>query len=479
MGNSNIVRLLALISVGCAVALAGAPAANASFSFGETSAATDACGASQSFVQRSTAGAPSYVAQSSGVIVSWDYLAGSSTPNIKLKVYALKTSPSVWTLNAQSAIKTGGTGTGQVHANQLNTFTESPGIPVAAGEYLGMTGLGGSSGNMGCITTTSSSDLVRVCCSSGPDTSPGDNTFLGEINFKADVRAVVEPDVDGDHFGDQTQDTCPNDPAIHSGACPADIALSKTASPEPVSAGGKLTYTITARNLSTTNSASNVAVNDPLPAGVTFKSASASQGLCSGTATVACSLGVVPAGATATVTVAVIPKAAGPLSNTATASADGDTHSENNTATATSTVNGSAAPTIESASMTPTRFAVDRNGSPETLVGAAKKGTKFAYKLSEDARVVFTIARRQAGRRHGKACQKPSRSNRHGKRCTRYVRRGAFAQESSAGPNTRAWSGKLGKKPLKAGRYRATLKASDAAGNSSKVKRLAFRIVRR
>jgi uncharacterized repeat protein (TIGR01451 family) len=487
MGHLKVSRLVALVGLSAAVALTGGSAAHASFTIGQTSGSTDSCGADQSFVQRTTAGAPSYVASSAGVIVSWDYLAGTSQPNIKLKVYRLKTSPSVWTLLHESA-KSGGNGAGQVHANTLNTFTESPGIPIGSGEYLGLTGLPGGVNNtgMGCVNTSSSSDAVRVCCAMGQaDTTMGDNTFLGELpNIKADVSAVVEPDADGDLYGDETQDTCPNDPTIHSGACPADIALTKTASPEPVAVGGTLTYTITARNVSATNSASNVAVNDPLPAGVTFKSASPSQGLCSGTTTVACSLGVVPASGSATVIIAVTPNAAGPLSNTATASADGDSHSDNDAATATSTVTGGGGtqdvdpPVFASATMTRT-FAVDKAGAPETLVGArkVKKGTTFRYTLSEDARVVFTIARRQPGRRHGKACQKPRKSNRHGKRCTRYVRRGAFAQDSAAGPNKRAWSGKLGKKPLKPGRYRATLTARDAAGNTSKPKRLRFRIV--
>jgi hypothetical protein len=131
-------------------------------------------------------------------------------------------------------------------------------------------------------------------------------------------------------------------------------------------------------------------------------------------------------------------------------------------------------------SLTTTSFAVDRRGAPETLVSAraAPKGTTFRYTLSEPARVLFTIARRQPGRKRGRVCQAPRRSNRRGKRCTRYVRRGAFAQQSVAGANRRRWSGKLGRKALTPGRYRATLTARDAAGNSSQVKRIAFAIVR-
>ena len=65
--------------------------------------------------------------------------------------------------------------------------------------------------------------------------------------------------------------------------------------------------------------AAAVTVSDPLPAGVTFVSATPSVGSCSGTSTVTCSLGTLASGASATVTIVVTPSA-GPLSNTATVS---------------------------------------------------------------------------------------------------------------------------------------------------------------
>jgi hypothetical protein len=44
---------------------------------------------------------------------------------------------------------------------------------------------------------------------------------------------------------------------------------------------------------------------------------------------------------------------------------------------------------------------------------------------------------------------------------------------------TPQFSGKIGRKTLRPGRYRASLRARDAAGNRSAVKRLKFRVVRR
>jgi hypothetical protein len=136
------------------------------------------------------------------------------------------------------------------------------------------------------------------------------------------------------------------------------------------------------------------------------------------------------------------------------------------------------APVFGSASLTNRIFAVNRRGRAETPVAAVKKGTTFRYTLSENARVVFTIQRATVGRRVGAVCRKQTRSNRTRPRCTRYVRAGRFAKESTAGPNRKKFSGKIGRRSIKPGNYRATLVATDAAGNRSAPKRLKFKVVR-
>jgi hypothetical protein len=62
---------------------------------------------------------------------------------------------------------------------------------------------------------------------------------------------------------------------------------------------------------------------------------------------------------------------------------------------------------------------------------------------------------------------------------TRYVAAGRFAKQSSAGPNRKKFSGKIGRRSLKPGYYRATLVATDAAGNRSAPRRRKFKVVRR
>jgi uncharacterized repeat protein (TIGR01451 family) len=96
-----------------------------------------------------------------------------------------------------------------------------------------------------------------------------------------------------------------------------DLGLTKQADLNPVYVGDVLTYTLTVVN-STMSTASGVIVSDPLPANLTYISATATQGVCDfdGT-TVSCNLGSLGAGLSADVTIEVTVDAAGPLVNQA------------------------------------------------------------------------------------------------------------------------------------------------------------------
>jgi len=120
----------------------------------------------------------------------------------------------------------------------------------------------------------------------------------------------------------------------------ADLAITKTDSPDPVTAGTALTYTIGVQNLGP-DAASGVTVTDQLAKGVDFVSATPSAGTCSRQGQkVTCQLGTVGTPAVnysaTTVTLTVIPRRLGVLSNTATVKGDQkDPHAANNKATAT------------------------------------------------------------------------------------------------------------------------------------------------
>ena len=115
----------------------------------------------------------------------------------------------------------------------------------------------------------------------------------------------------------------------------ADLALAQQALPNPVVVGNNLTYTLTVTNLGP--SAASVTVTDALPAGVTFVSATPSQGTCANASgTVTCNLGTLNSNANATVAIVVTPNTGGSITNRATAgSGVTDPNPANNTITNT------------------------------------------------------------------------------------------------------------------------------------------------
>ena len=114
-------------------------------------------------------------------------------------------------------------------------------------------------------------------------------------------------------------------------ATEADVAITKTG-PASIVAGNPLVYTITVTNTGPSDAA-NVVVRDPTPAGLTWVS---NTGAC--TTAFPCTLGVVPAGATRTITATFsVPldySGASPIANvTDVSSTTLDTNTANNTAT--------------------------------------------------------------------------------------------------------------------------------------------------
>jgi uncharacterized repeat protein (TIGR01451 family) len=120
----------------------------------------------------------------------------------------------------------------------------------------------------------------------------------------------------------------------------ADLGVSKTDSPDPVTVGRSLTYTLDVSNAGP-DAAADVQVSDTLPGTVTFVSATPSQGTCSEAGgTVTCDLGAIASSGEATVTIEVTPNSEGIITNTASVSAaTTDPNPANNTAEAVTTVN--------------------------------------------------------------------------------------------------------------------------------------------
>ena len=108
---------------------------------------------------------------------------------------------------------------------------------------------------------------------------------------------------------------------------PADLSLTKSDSPDPVTVGAVLTYTILVSNAGP-DPATNVVVTDDLPKQVDFVSATASSGSCQSPpgkgkgGKVECNLGTLSNGGTATVTIRTTATKAGDISNTASVTSE-------------------------------------------------------------------------------------------------------------------------------------------------------------
>ena len=129
---------------------------------------------------------------------------------------------------------------------------------------------------------------------------------------------------------------------------PADLAITKTDAPDPVAAGGQLTYTIGVTNNGPAD-ATNVAVTDTLPAGTTLVTTSIP---CTGASVLTCNIGNLGNGATTSFTITVtvasnllsnIGATATNITNTASVKAtQADPDTSNNTASASTLVTESA-----------------------------------------------------------------------------------------------------------------------------------------
>lgn len=215
-------------------------------------------------------------------------------------------------------------------------------LRIAAGDYIG-------------IDIPANEDIFNSGASPGESVSYFDPPLLdgstsgtsgSPLAGELLVTATVEPDADGDGYGDETQDACPTD-ASTQGPCPADLSITARAAPNPAVTGGTVVYTLTATDNSATNPAAATTVTDTLPDGVVPVATAASQGSCGGTVTIQCSLGTVPAGASATVAITVTPTAVGRVTDTAAiASAGPDPNPADNVATVTSTILGPIVPLL-------------------------------------------------------------------------------------------------------------------------------------
>jgi hypothetical protein len=131
-------------------------------------------------------------------------------------------------------------------------------------------------------------------------------------------------------------------------------------------------------------------------------------------------------------------------------------------------VRDSVAPQLTGVAFTNRRFRTRRRRARSAGRKRARVGTKVAYTLSEPAVVRLAFKRRARVR-----CAAPKTKQ----ACYRWRDAGALRHLSGAGAAKLRFRGKVGRKSLRPGSYRAWVRAVDAAGNRSKATRLAFVVV--
>ncbi len=172
-------------------------------------------------------------------------------------------------------------------------------------------------------------------------------------------------------------------------ASSADVAISKTGSPNPVTQGTLLNYTLLVGNNGPAT-ATNVTVQDTLPSTVGYQFSTTTQGSCSEAGgVVSCLLGSLANGATATIHIVTIPQQAGTITNTATVTADQtDPNPNNNTSSQTETVVASTKVTLRSFTA---QLGTDKNGAKRVVLIWKTGG--------ESHNLGFNVYREQSGNR--------------------------------------------------------------------------------
>ncbi len=129
-------------------------------------------------------------------------------------------------------------------------------------------------------------------------------------------------------------------------------------------------------------------------------------------------------------------------------------------------------PVVSGLRLSHRRFLVVR---PATRLAARKRralGTAINFLLSENATVTFRIDRVARSRR----CLRLA-PNRNAQGCERQRLAGTLTRHGASGRNTPYFSGRIDARALRPGRYRLTVRATDAAGNRSRATRRHFIVI--
>jgi len=238
------------------------------------------------WVQYATAAAPTYSVPGPGVITSVSHNANATAGSIRAVVLGPAAAPNNRTVLGYSAPLA-------VTPSTLNTFSVR--IPAPTGAGLG---LHISAASMGCLFNTAAPGDVLAGGFLDPSVSSEFAPAATTSSRRLNLSAVWEPDVDGDQYGDVSQDLCPQS-AQTQAACPApDTAITKAPAKKSAKRQAKVKFTSVpgatftcavdgkaakpcsspfkkryqyGKHVVVVTAVSNVGILDPTPAKVKFK----------------------------------------------------------------------------------------------------------------------------------------------------------------------------------------------------------------
>jgi uncharacterized repeat protein (TIGR01451 family) len=180
----------------------------------------------------------------------------------------------------------------------------------------------GASGTITCSGATLANGNVATFTLT-TKVAPG---ATGSISNSAGISSATSDPVGGNGGSSAT--------AVPVVAASADLSISKSTAAQSAPNGSTISYLLTVTNAGP-SPATSVVVSDDLPTGLQLVSATPSQGSCTQTDPVSCTLGTLASGASATITIqALVTATSGSISNTATVSAaESDPNGSNNSAT--------------------------------------------------------------------------------------------------------------------------------------------------
>jgi hypothetical protein len=177
-------------------------------------------GTSFQYVARSGAAVP-VTAPASGVLVTMKIKAVNGTSSAGSATFVIVSAGAPTSPLTARAPTASGSGSASVTIpvgpnTAVYTYTPTDvhgdpvGVPISTGERLAVT----PSNHVLAVADQAANGEVRSAA--GGSTTYSTPHYGRELQ----VQGVIEPDADGDHYGDQTQDSCPSSPAVHKGPCP-------------------------------------------------------------------------------------------------------------------------------------------------------------------------------------------------------------------------------------------------------------------